>query len=285
MATNNIVIDGNTDSWGGLSDTLPVRPKAAVDFSNETVVRICQPNSVAVQSSGVKVGHFYLVKQEYDVEESAFVRTNHDIGDTIVLLPVRIGESRNLFNEEGDKLLCSSKDGKWGKGEPGGQCVTAQGTAVCEFAKWMGNSPPPCKYSLDFAAFVPQAKAIVKVGFSGSNIQKGWDVVADVDKKGWLGVAYKVTLELIQKGKFAYYKMVLQEYDQPALAKIVELSHDAPKQLGGVENPAPALSAGTVIDFEDLPDIPGTVSVTVNESEIDAELDALLGNNTDEVKF
>ena len=61
-------------------------------------------------------------------------------GESIEVVPILIGRSRIRFAPIGSNegILCRSANGKFGEGEPGGDC------SECPFAKWEGSEPPEC---------------------------------------------------------------------------------------------------------------------------------------------
>ena len=89
------------------------------------------------------------VKNDGEPEGSFIVDGYASLGDKITIIPFATSNTRILFDQEDQEVLCQSTNGKEGIGNPGGDCTT------CDLAQWHDNVKPKCTARRSFILYIP----------------------------------------------------------------------------------------------------------------------------------
>ena len=199
------------DPYAGYTDIVPTRPAPP---SNLMGIRICQPTSGKPQTAGITIGAFYLTTFEEDEQTGNNKAEYYELGSTIDIVPLRMRETRALWEEGQERPLCRSADNITGVGTPGGDCKT------CPLAQWQGNKPPACAHILDFLTLSPQVGAPASFPCSRGSAKIGWGICDDIERRGWGRAGYRLSLKRVVEPGRTYFALQTEPLDGNYTAQV-----------------------------------------------------------------
>ena len=261
----------------GYSTAKPARPP--VESSGRAAQRLpwlraCQPGSAAAQRAGVAIGQFYLEywTEDEDDPDGAMVKVRKQVSTPekpfVHLLPLGCRTPRILFDDTTDetKVLCSSDDGIFGVGEPGGDCAT------CGMARWQNDEKPRCPATLEFAGYCPQINGVARIQFQRGGIKLGYELADRLEAVGYGEVGWQFSLEAAQTGRFNYFKVKAAECSTDVMVKLRNYAYAAQKQ-NPLLSDLMCLPGGKVFS-QPAPLPPGTIDMAGVPPDFDPTVDA-----------
>lgn len=165
-------------------------------------LRLMQAMSESVQNNEAKIGQYMVTGFEKPFNE-------------ITVVPMLWTHRQEL--RDGDfNVLCSSPNGEFGVGNPGGQC---QG---CPMNVWGGNKQPPaCTFFYSYVFYVKETDSLALFDFKKGSVAAGRKMNTSTATNGGLGrVAFKLSSQKVngKKGTFYIPSMKLLEPDASLFA-------------------------------------------------------------------
>lgn len=174
-------------------------------FENMDEDLIIVPRMKILQSMSVEVG------DSDDYQPGMIINSlSKDVlakkGETVEVVPILIGRSRIRFAPIGDPqgILCRSNDGKFGTGDPGGEC------AHCPYTQWGDKGEPPECTDLINVVVVPLNQedmfpVVMSFGRASFGIGKQWVNVMYMRRKSPWFFKYQVSTKFVKNDKGQFF--------------------------------------------------------------------------------
>lgn len=143
-------------------------------------------------------------------------------GEAMTIVPLLYFKSRRRFEQRDDddmanRILCESRGGRVGNGDPGGQCST------CAYSEWSDRpdgtrKPPECDPQHNVLVYVPDADAahqLAIISFARTSYPAGTKLInklLGLDGVFW-GYAFKIVARQAESGRHKFFVYDLQQWD------------------------------------------------------------------------
>ena len=167
-------------------------------------------------------------------------------GTSVEIIPIKYTKNRLRFApmDEGGGLLCMSRDGKVGNGDPGGKC------AGCSYKDWVDDKVE-CTQVINFFSLVRGEESLLPfaIGFSKMSMKAGRQLYNIIFSKAQAGYApFQFAYELSthpeknDKGAFGIFKITpAGEATPDEVEKAVKMGELMEKAIVEVHNVAEAV--------------------------------------------
>ena len=179
--------DAEEDEPGDLAYGTEYSDETPEDAEVRLTLRLMQSLSEEVKSREAEEGQFVVSGVSDPVEK-------------LVLVPIAGGTPRALRDKDTRELLCSSRDGKTGTGDPGGECKK------CKLSQWgEKRKPPACSEIYAFMCYWPAEDVIVRFSCSRASAMVGQQIRGFARMRGYKKFAIEMTSIKKARNNDEYY--------------------------------------------------------------------------------
>ena len=127
-----------------------------------------------------------------------------------VIIPLARNKSRNRRIEDPDDedetvLVCHSPDGKFGEGDPGGEC------AKCPFSKWEGRTPPLCSDQWSYILYLPNEGILAEWTLQRTGMSTAKTINSLIAMSGFGKLAFSLSSQERGSKKRRYFVPILKK--------------------------------------------------------------------------
>lgn len=165
------------------------RPQFDIEDVAPPLLRLMQGLSPEVTEGAAKPGQWVLA--------------GFDAADELTIVPLAYARRREYRDPDSGLMSCTSMDGEFGNGQPGGRC------ADCEMNKWTGEGKnrrgPQCVFMYSYMVYVKEFDTGGILNFKRTSLAVGRSLNSLVSRSGMGNVVVTLGSKVQKGGKGTYH--------------------------------------------------------------------------------